>query len=313
MKKLLTALLALVAATPAAAQAPRFELKPLERPAEPDAVPLYPAGSLPAKPSPERWGLLVGDLPGGGHMEGRIARNIAVPTITPVLPDPAKATGAAVVVAPGGAFLSLSMDTEGFEVARWFADHGIAAFVLKYRTKPVPDADDAYMRMVGSVMAEAGRPGGTHALTEPLAAVDALQAMRVIRAGAARWHVDPARVGIIGFSAGAQTALQSVLTGAPGDRPAFVGFIYGPMEAVPVPQGASPMFAAIALDDPLFGRNGFGIIEAWQKAGAPVELHAYQKGDHGFGAGRPGTTTMLVMDEFRLWLETNGMLNGVRP
>ena len=185
--------------------------------------------------------------------------------------------------------------------------------MLKYRTKVVPDADDAYMRMVGSVMAEAGRPGGTHALTEPLAAVDALQAMRVIRAGAKRWHVDPARVGIIGFSAGAQTALQSVLTGAPGHRPAFVGFIYGPMEAVPVPQGASPMFAAIALDDPLFGRGGFGIIEAWQKAGAPVELHAYQKGDHGFGTGRAGTTTMLVMDEFRLWLETNGMLNGTRP
>ena len=312
MKTILLALAALLVAAPAAAQAPRFDLRPLDRPAEPTAVPLYPAGTLPTKPAAERWGMLIGDLPDGNHMEGRIARNIAVPTITPVLPDPAKATGAAVIVAPGGAFLSLSMDTEGFAVARWLADHGVAAFVLKYRTKPVPDDDRAFMAHVGSVMAEAARPGGTHELTEPMAAKDALQALRVIRGRAADWHVDPARVGIIGFSAGAQTALQSVLTGSGGERPAFVGFIYGPMESVGVPAGAPPLFAALALDDPLFGHSGFGIVEAWQKAGAPVELHAYERGDHGFGTGRQGTTTTLVMDEFRLWLASRGLLGSRR-
>ena len=69
-------------------------------------------------------------------------RNVTRPTITPVLPDPAKATGAAVVVAPGGAFMLLAMDHEGWAVAHALADRGIAAFVLKYRLNPTP-ADEA--------------------------------------------------------------------------------------------------------------------------------------------------------------------------
>lgn len=306
-RALLAVLTALIA-TPALAQAPRFELKPLATPAQPDAVPLYPAGTLPAPATAERWGMLLRAFPGVPPVESRIARNIAVPTITPVLPAPEKATGAAVVVAPGGAFLSLAMDDEGFAVAHWLADHGIAAFVLKYRTDQVPDDDGAFMGHVGRVMADAVRPGGGHIRTKPEAVQDAIAALRVIRARAGGWHVDPARVGLIGFSAGAQTVLQATLRGTAADRPAFVGFIYGPMETVAVPAGAPPLFAALALDDPLFGHGGFGVVTAWQQAGSPVELHAYAKGDHGFGMGRPGTTTVLVMDEFRLWLETGGFL-----
>lgn len=288
---------------------PHFQSTTIPRPAEPDAVPLYPAGSLHDGPVPESWSRLVADFPDGTHMDARTARNVAIPTMTPVLPDPAKATGAAVVIAPGGAFLSLSMDSEGYQIAHWLADRGVAAFVLKYRVNPTPADDGAFMAVVGQTMAAAAQPGAVQDIKDAYAAQDALQAIKLIRAGAAQWHVDPARVGMIGFSAGAMTTLQSVLTGQGGAGPAFFGYIYGPMSAIPVPAGAPPMFAALALDDPLFGKQGFGIVDAWHKAGVPVELHAYEHGDHGFGAGRPGTTTTLVLPEFLLWMQTNGWLN----
>lgn len=301
----------LLATLPLATHAqPAFQLTRIATPADGAAIALYPAGALPPGPLPERWGRLTAQLDPVTRMDGRIARNVSVPTITPVLPPPDKATGAAVVIAPGGAFLSLSMDSEGFEVARRLADRGIAAFVLKYRTNPVPDAEPAFMARVGEVMGAAARPGGTHDITDPAAAKDALQALRLIRAHVAEWRIDPARVGMIGFSAGAMTALQAVLTGTPADRPAFLGYIYGPMERVAVPVGAPPIFAALAMDDPLFGGRGFGIVDAWHAAGRPVELHAYERGDHGFGTGRPGTTTTLVMPEFVAWLESRRLLHG---
>lgn len=302
------ALLAALTATPAIAQVPRFALKPAAAPDQAMAIPLYPASALPRPTVAEQWSVLTGDFPDGSHMETRIVRNVGVPTITAVLPDPAKATGAAVIVAPGGAFLSLSMDSEGLAVARWLADHGIAAFVLKYRLNPTPTEDGAFMRKVGETMAAAGGKDDVATIREPRAAPDALRAMALVRQGAARWHIDPARVGIIGFSAGAMTALQSALTAPQGQGPAFVGYVYGPMLAIPVPPDAPPLFAALAIDDGLFGKQGFGIVDAWRKAGRPVELHAYERGDHGFGLGRPGTTTTLVMDEFRLWLDSRGLL-----
>jgi acetyl esterase/lipase len=312
LTRLLTAA-SLLVPTLAAAQMPHFEMKRIERPAEPDAIPLYPNGSLPEGPVPESWATLNADFPDGTHMSARTARNVAIPTITPILPDPAKATGAAVIVAPGGAFLSLSMDSEGYQVAHYLADHGIAAFVLKYRLNPTPVDEGAFMAQVGKTMGAAVAKGGAVAdVNEPRAAPDALQAIKLVRAGAAKWHIDPTHVGIIGFSAGAMTALQSVITSSGNAGPNFLGYIYGPMVAIPVPANAPPMFAALAMDDMLFGKQGYGIVEAWHAAKVPVELHVYQRGDHGFGMGRPGTTTVLVMDEFRLWLETNGLLGAKR-
>jgi acetyl esterase/lipase len=303
---LVATLLLTSAALPA--QAPRFELTRIARPTDADAIPLYPAGSLPAGDAPERWGRLIGHFPDGTVMDARIARNVSIPTMTPVLPDPIRATGAAVIVAPGGAYLSLSMDSEGFAVARWLADHGIAAFVLKYRLNPSPDDETAFMGVVGQRMSALAH--GDTSVREPRAVADALRAIELVRAGAGRWKVDPARVGLMGFSAGARTTLQAVLTADASAQPAFVGYIYGAMLPVAVPSSAPPMFAALALDDPLYGKQGFGIVEAWQKAGHPVEIHAYERGNHGFGTGRKGTTTTLMLDEFRLWLASRGLLEG---
>ena len=266
-------------------------------------IPLYdgtPPGTAPAADA-EVWDRMLGTNP--------VVRNVTRPTLTPFLPAPGKATGAAVVVLPGGGFTLLSMDSEGWKVARWLADHGIAAFVLKYRIQPTPADEKALLGSLASSMgAMMTDPERTMAPLAPPAVADAIAALKRVRSGAAEWKIDPARVGMIGFSAGAMATRDVVLSADAAQRPAFFGYVYGPMRAVTVPLDAPPMFAALALDDPLFGKQGFGIVEAWHKVGRPVELHAYEAGSHGFGTGKPGTTTTLLLPEFLAWLKARGLL-----
>ena len=300
--KLLIAAFLLLAAGPAIADPlpPQLAATRIAPIADPAAIPLYP--EMKPGPVPEIWNRMFDGL--------RSVRNVSVPTVTPVLPDPAKATGAAVIVIPGGAFQFISMDNEGWPVARWLADHGIAAFILKYRTNETPVDEQAMMVAAAKMFADAATADANSppAISEPRATLDALAALKMVRANAVRWGIDPARVGALGFSAGAMTALNASLVPDPAKRPAFIGYIYGPMGSITVPAAAPPMFAALAIDDGLFGRQGFGIVEAWRAAKRPVELHAYERGDHGFGMGRPGTTTMLLMDEFHAWLNARGVL-----
>src|SRR6188768_301618 len=107
---------------------------PLNAPAEPNAIALG-TGGVKDQPAPETWFRQWGDP---------MARNISTATLTPFLPKPGKANGAAVIVAPGGGFRWLSMGNEGWEVAQALADQGIAAFVLKYRLNPTPESLDAF-------------------------------------------------------------------------------------------------------------------------------------------------------------------------
>lgn len=289
---------------PAKAQIPSFTR--VAPPADPTAIPLY-EGKAPgseARNEPEVWDLM-GDT--------RVVRNVTRPTITPFLPPPGKATGAAVVIVPGGGFRFVAIEIEGLPIARWLADHGVAAFVLKYRPNETPGDEAAFTRtMVASFTAMITSPDASLTLKEPLATADALQAVKLVRAGAAKWGVDPARVGLMGFSAGAVATLEAATTGESATRPNFLGYIYGPMAATAVPADAPPMFAAIAMDDSLFGKQGFAIIDCWRKAKRPVELHAYEKGEHGFGIGKPGTTSMMVMPQFLAWLEMRGLLKILR-
>ena len=276
---------------------PGLSAKRIPPPPRPAAQLLYPADAKVAES--EVWTDL-GDQ--------RVVRNVVRPTLEAVLPDPTKATGAAVIVAPGGGFAMLSMDNEGWPVARWLADHGIAAFVLKYRLNQTPPKETDFLVEVGKVFAAAASGATREAIREDRATADMLAALESVRADAAKWKIDPDRVGAIGFSAGAMTTMRAVMT-APADAgPAFIGYIYGPMLPVAVSANAPPMFAALAIDDGLFGKDGYGIVESWHKAGRPVELHAYERGDHGFGMGRAGTTSVLMMDEFRLWLDSRGLL-----
>ena len=240
-----------------------------------------------------------------------ILRNVTRPTLTPVLPDRGKATGAAMIVLPGGGFQLLAMRNEGWAIARWLADHGIAAFVLKYRILETPADEkallDSLARSMGAMMQG---PEQDRVPKAPQATDDALQAVRIIRASAAKWGIDPKRVGMIGFSAGAIATRQAALAPDPKARPNYIGYIYGPMSAIDVPADAPPMFAALALDDPLFGHEGFGIVENWRKARSPVEFHAYEKGSHGFGVGKPGTTTTMMLPELLAWMQSRGLLDN---
>ncbi len=124
-----------------------------------------------------------------------VVTNVTVPTLTPVVPD--EPNGTAVVVAPGGAFHALSIDSEGFDVATWLAERGVTAFVLEYRL--VPAEGDA----VAAIFAKAPESFDAEVATVlPVAIDDGATAVRTVRERAAEWDVDPARVGLIGFSAG---------------------------------------------------------------------------------------------------------------
>lgn len=295
----IAALAALIVA-PARAEQPYTASAIVAAPDETNAIPLYGVKEV-GTTSSEVWTQR--------GREGLGVRNVTRPTLTPVLPLPGKATGAAVIVAPGGAFMALAMQHEGWAIAHALAARGISAFVLKYRLRPTPhDDSEAQAFMMRKVIESLQNGAQARSLQTPEASEDVLAAIALVRGNASRWRIDPARVGIIGFSAGAMTALHAVLTAAPGKGPQFLGYIYGPQRQVDVPEDAPPLFDAIAMNDDFFASTDFPIVGAWYAAKRPVELHAFQSGGHGFGLGAPGTTNALLLDEFCNWLGALGFL-----
>ncbi len=294
----MTAAIAAVA-TPALAQSDKME--PIATPAQPTAIPLK-TGTLPDARAKEAWHQQYGSV---------FARNVTDATLTPFLPDPAKANGTAVIVAPGGGFRTLSMANEGWDVAKALADRGVAAFVLKYRLNQTP-ADMAgferSMREMFSGTAPRPRPNpaaAANALAPQIA--DANAAFALIRSRAAEWKVDPDRIGMIGFSAGAMLTMATTLSSNEA-KPAFIGDVYGPLAASSVPADAPPLFVAIAADDPFFANSGFGLIESWKAAKRPVEFHLYEQGGHGFGMYQKPTTSTGWFDAFVRWMDMHGWL-----
>jgi len=288
---------AVLIATTALAQEP--PKTPIEAPAEPNAIPLE-TGGVEGQTAKETWYKQWGDP---------FVRNVSRATLTPFLPDPAKATGAAVIVAPGGGFRILSMGNEGWEVAQALKERGVAAFVLKYRLqRTAPDwaeFDKGNPLTAPTPGAPPGPPNFAAMIAMPLE--DATAAFRMVRARAREWGIDPKRIGMVGFSAGAGTTMAATLQSTE-NKPAFIAPIYGGLRSVDVPADAPPMFVALAADDPLFGKSDFGLVTSWQKAGRPVEFHLYQNGGHGFGLGNPPKSSTGWFPQFMLWLDTNGFL-----
>ncbi len=296
-----TAVMASLLVFASTAMAQDGTIYPLEAPAEPNAISLG-TGDVENQPAPESWFRQWGDP---------MARNISNATLTPFLPEPGKANGAAVIVAPGGGFRWLSMGNEGWEVAQALADRGIAAFVLKYRLIPTPPTLEGLKESMERTFAAAadtsstaskGAPGWD--LSNQLEDAEAAYALIVKRA--AEWGVDTSRLGMIGFSAGAGLTLHCALNSKLMELD-FIGPIYGPMGPVEVPKNAPPLFSVIASDDFLFGGQ-FGIIKSWYTAGRPVEFHLYQNGGHGFGLGNPDRTSNRWFEAFTHWLEVNRFL-----
>ncbi len=280
------------------------KMYPMDAPEEPDAIPLG-TGGVEGQPEEESWFRQWGDP---------MARNITKATLTPFLADPKKATGASVIVAPGGGFMWLSMGNEGWEVAEALAARGINAFVLKYRLQPTVAELEGFETQLNQRLADAEeatkgdageapkRPRGD--LSNQLE--DAEAAFALIASRAKEWNVDVNRIGMIGFSAGAGLTMHSTLNSKTMDL-AFIAPIYGGMQPVDVPKDAPPMFNVIAADDFLF-HGQFGVIKSWYDAGVPVEFHLYQNGGHGFGLGNPDRTSNRWFDAFIHWLDVNDFL-----
>jgi acetyl esterase/lipase len=273
---------------------------PLEAPAEPNAIPLG-TGGVENQPAKESWFRQWGEP---------MVRNVSTATLTPFLPDAAKANGTAVIVAPGGGFRWLSINNEGWKIAKALNERGVAAFVLKYRLQPTPPTLEGLKESMNSMSSSV--PGGGAPrpprpdLTDQVQDAEAAYAM--ILARAKEWNVNPNRIGMVGFSAGAGLTMRCTLF-SKTMKFAFVAPIYGGMGRVDVPKDAPPLFVAIASDDFLFGGE-FGLIKSWFVAGRPVEFHLYQNGGHGFGMGYPDRTTYWWFEVFTHWLDINGFLKA---
>jgi acetyl esterase/lipase len=179
--------------------------------------------------------------------------------------------------------------------------------VLQYRTDQTPRDVDGFTAAVGRRVSEISAGDG-RLDAPPMALEDAEAAVRLVRARAASWKVDPARVGFIGFSAGAVTALGLGLTDDKAARPDFIAPIYGSMVSRKVSVDAPPMFLAIALDDPLFAKGkSLGLVDSWRAARRPVEAHFYERGAHGFASGT-SAATKLWEKEFLAWMQDRGLL-----
>jgi len=256
-------------------------------------------------PGSEQWTHPEATL-GSGNVQ-RIV-NVTTPTLTAYLPDPAKATGTAVIIAPGGGFIFLGTDTH--EVAEWLAARGLAAFVLKYRTVQLQGQSEAQLNQSGG--ARFGAQLNNHALIAEdgkYGIADGTQAIKVVRAHAAEWGISPDRIVFMGFSAGGMitefTAIQSDVSA----RPNYAASIYGaPFPDVPsIPKGLPPFFMEMAQDDTLAGPQIVAFYEALKSAGYKPEFHIYSHGGHGWSMRKQGTTSDHWIEEFYWWLEAQGL------
>jgi acetyl esterase/lipase len=233
------------------------------------------------------------------------------PSIYVFLPPKEKATGAAMIVAPGGGHTQLVIEKEGWEFADWLNSIGVAAFVLKYRL--------------------AKAPGSKYTLPDQVYA-DAARAMRLVRSHAKEWNLDPARIGFSGFSAGGEVAgmIETKFDAGKPDaadpiervssRPDFNVLIYPwyrpgankPDETplFPIPKDAPPVFMVCADDDRSHVEPTVKFYLELEANHTPSEMHIYAYGGHGFGL-RPTSKSGPVNtwpDRLKEWLAERNIL-----
>lgn len=233
--------------------------------------------------------------------EGSNVVNVHNPSITPYIPSKEN-TGVAVIIAPGGGHSKLCLGHEGYALAEWFRDHGISAFVLKYRL--------------------AREKGSTYTIQDH-AMADARRAIRTVRTRASEWGINPERIGIMGFSAGGELAAFAAMKNDPGQkesadpverassRPDFQALIYpGTSNLFSAEKGMPPLFIACGYGDrPDISEGMASLYLKYKAAGVKAELHIYSNAGHGFGY-KHGTTTAAGRwpERFTEWLQDSGLL-----
>jgi acetyl esterase/lipase len=286
--------------------------------AQNEIIALWPEGKVPNSITNKVEEKSVTDDSGILRISG-----VTIPAITAFIVPKEKATGAAVMICPGGGYGILAASHEGSDLAKWFNERGISAFVLKYR---LPDAKAM-----------------THQHEVPL--MDAMQGMKLIRRSAKKWNIDPDKVGVMGFSAGGHLAATlsthyNVGTQASDEaKPNFSILLYPVISLLPeLAHGGSrdnllgpdkseelikyysnelqvsaktpPAFLVHAMDDGAVPvENSIAYYLALKKFKTPAEMHLYPKGGHGFGLRTEGKGSLVnwpsAMDG---WLKANGWI-----
>lgn len=265
--------------------------------AVPEVIPLWPngaPGSEARKSEPER-------------AQDYWVKNIHNPSITVFLPAKEIATGAAVVICPGGGHRELVFNAEGVKAAEYFNRIGVAAFALKYRL--------------------AREPGSTYDV-ERESPMDARRAMRLVRSHAKEWGIDPQRVGLVGFSAGGEVVAMVSFRKEPektgsedpidrlDPRPNFDVFIYPGPIGFPeiVPHDAPPAFFLAAVNDTNPTTTILEMVAKYRAANVPVEAHIYSHGAHAFNMGERSEFVSLKNWSQRVtdWMADSGYLRKNR-
>jgi acetyl esterase/lipase len=264
--------------------------------AEHDAILLWTNGApgSEGKTAPES----VRITPDGEH----VISSVHQPSISPYLPSKEKATGAAVIIAPGGGHVELWADHEGYNVAKWLSDRGVAAFVLKYRL---------------------AREKGSTYTVEGNALPDIQRALRVVRSRATEFGIDPDRIGVMGFSAGGEVAALAATSYDAGmsnavdaidresSKPAFEALIYpGLPRDFKVSKDTPPAFLLCGEDDrPDISQGLAELYLSLRRDGVSAELHVYTGVGHGFGLRARNTGAIAEWpDRFLEWMDARGLL-----
>jgi acetyl esterase/lipase len=247
-----------------------------------DVLPLWPNGAPGSEAMTDRKEVVTQPAKPGDSLK---ISNIHNPSLILYFPPKEKATGAAMIVAPGGGHRFLSIDTEGTNVAEWLNSIGVAAFVLKYRLAREPDSPYKVEK-------------------DPFA--DVQRAIRTVRARSAEWNVNPAKIGVMGFSAGGEVAVMASTRFDMGradaadpierqsSKPDYQILIYPGIraETVTVTKDTPPTFMLCADNDKGPSLAIPALYLALKKEGVPAELHIYNSGGHGFGY-RPGAMPVI--------------------
>jgi len=230
-------------------------------------------------------------------------RSINNPSLRYFPASPERRTGAAVIIMPGGGHELLVTTTEGSDVARWFAERGVDAFVLSYR-----------------LFRQEGSPWS---ITD--ARQDGERAVRLLRSRAEEFHIDPERIGVMGFSAGGELARMTLLSppvAPPGrtdaidqlsSRPDFGILVFpGPLkgESETITADSPPLLLSAANDDECCAQPVVDVFDAYRAAGASVELHMYAAGGHAYNMGEatPFVSLRHWPDRITDWMTDRGLL-----
>jgi endo-1,4-beta-xylanase len=257
-----------------------------------DEVRLWPNGA------PGSEGVTAQEVFTANAANPKLPNNFKVvhyPSIYVFLPPAAKSTGMAMVIAPGGGHSQLVINKEGWDIATWLNDHGIAAFVVKYRLARAPESKYTVL---------------DHALA------DTTRAVRLVRSRAKEWNIDPKRVGFIGFSAGGEmAALMETRFDRGNDssadpverqssRPDFTVIVYPGFKPgeITVPKDAPPAFLVCADDDRSHVVTTVNLYLDLEKQGISSEMHIYAAGAHGFGMKQSNLPVATWPDRLLAWM-----------